>query len=334
MILVTGGTGFLGRNMLPVLLEAGYPVRVITRQPEAHPWLRQMDVEVITADVADAEAMASAAQGMRYIIHAAGLFRFLGKAQAFDETNIIGTNNILAAAESAGVEKLVHVSTIAVAGFPRDPHQVIDERFESMPVDDYQRTKLAGEKIVLSHVTLHNIPALIVRGGAFYGPHGRYAFNRLFFEDPLITHLPMGIDRGRHITFPAYIKDVARGILLGLEKGVPGEIYNISSQSLPHREVERTIARLSGTTAFRFHAPGNLMVPVAWVLTRISERTGHEMLYVSNMKPYIFGEWNVSIEKARHELGFEPTPFEDGVRETLKWYLESGLWTPKKKPDL
>jgi nucleoside-diphosphate-sugar epimerase len=330
LILVTGGTGFLGRNMLPILLDAGYAVRVITRHPDAYPWLADLDVEIIQADVADAEAMCQAAQGARYIIHAAGLFRFFGRPQEFEGTNILGTKHILDAAICAGVEKIVHVSTIAVAGYPRDPRLVIDEEYPPQPFDDYQRTKLAGEHIVLQHIAAHQVPAVIIRGGAFYGPYGRYAFNKLFFEDPLIHHLPMGVDGGRHITFPAYIKDVARGILSGLEKGRPGEIYNISGHSLPHREVEKTIARVSGTSAFRIPSPSRLMVPVASLLTQLSKLTGHELLYVRNMEPYILGEWNVSIDKACRELGYEPTPFEIGVRETLQWYIESGLWKPRK----
>lgn len=329
MILVTGGTGFLGRNLLPFLLESGYRVRLITRTPEKYPWLANLNVEIIQTDIADAEAVYRAATGVRYIIHAAGLFRFLGEPESFEHTNIIGTCNILEAARQEGVEKLVHVSTIAVAGFPR-PGQVITEDTPPNPMDDYQRTKLAGEQLVQHYIQEYGVPAVIARGGAFYGPHGRYAFNKLFFEDPLIHHWPMGVDRGRHITFPVYIKDMARGILLCLEQGRAGEIYNICSQSVPQRDVEKLIAKISGTSAFRFPAPGKLMIPIAWLMTQLSRFTGRELLYVLNMKPYILGDWTVSIDKARRELGFEPTPLSEGIRETLSWYVESGLWKNAK----
>jgi dihydroflavonol-4-reductase len=330
LILVTGGTGFLGRNLLPILLDAGYPVRLISRQPEKYPWLRDLNVEVVTADVVEREKVFAAMQGVRYVVHGAGLFRFWGQTSDFEQTNIRGTQNILEAAAQVGIEKLVHVSTIAVAGYPRDPQRIIDEAYVCQPMDDYQRSKAAGEQQVLDAVRELGVPAVIVRGGAFYGPHGRYAFNKLFFEDPLINHLPMGVDGGRHLTFPAYIKDVARGLLLGLEKGRPGEVYNVSSQTLKHREVERIIARISGTSAFRLHAPRVMMVQVARLLTWLTELTGRERRYVLTMEPYIFGEWNVSIEKARQELGFQPTSFEQGVRETLQWYIDEGLWKSKR----
>ena len=330
MILVTGGTGFLGRNLLPILLDAGYPVRLISRQPENYPWLADLDIEVITADVVEREKVFAAMEGVRYVVHGAGLFRFWGQTSDFEQTNIRGTQNILEAAAHVGIEKLVHVSTIAVAGYPRDPKRIIDEDYVCQPMDDYQRSKVIGEQQALAAVQELGVPAVIIRGGAFYGPHGRYAFNKLFFEDPLANHLPMGVDGGKHLTFPAYIKDVARGLLLGLEKGRPGEVYNISSQTLTHREVERTIARISRTSAFRLHAPRVLMIQVARLLTLLTELTGRERRYVITMEPYIFGEWNVSIEKARQELGFEPTPFEEGVRETLQWYIDAGLWKTKR----
>lgn len=330
MILVTGGTGFLGRNMLPILNELGYRVRLITRTPEDYPWLKELDVDIVRADIAQGAVIEKAAEGVQYVIHAAGLWRFWGKKQDFSKTNILGTRNLLQAAKRAGVEKFVHVSTVAVAGFPRNPTIVIDEDHPPNPVDDYQRTKLAGEQLVLRYALEHDLPAVIARGGAFYGPYGRYAFNKLFFEDPLLHKWPMGVDGGQHMTFPAYVKDVARGLLLCLEKGRPGEIYNISSQSMKQRDIEKLIAHISGTSPFRFHAPGRMMVPIARFLTWLSELTDRELLYVVTMRPYILGDWNVSIEKAQRELGYTPTPFEQGVRETLQWYVDAGLWKTKK----
>lgn len=218
MILVTGGTGFLGRNMLPILCQRGYPVRVITRTPDEYPWLPALGVEVLQADITDANAVRQAVKGARYVIHAAGLFRFWGKSRDFEATNALGTQNILEAARHENVEKLVYVSTIAVAGYPRG-HAIIDEDYPSQPHDPYQQSKLDAEEMILKYVQGHGFPAVIARGGAFYGPYGRYAFNKLFFEDPLIRHLPMGVDSGKHITFPAYIKDVAHGLLLCLGKG-------------------------------------------------------------------------------------------------------------------
>jgi nucleoside-diphosphate-sugar epimerase len=317
--------------MLPILLEHGYQVRVISRHPQDYPWLKELPVEVIAADIEDGAAMHQAAQGVRYIIHAAGLFRFWGKKQDFEETNFLGTRNMLDAALAAGVEKMVHVSTIAVAGFPRNRQTVIDETYPPQPTNNYQRTKLKAEQLALEYFHQHQLPIVSIRGGAFYGPYGRYGFNQVFIEDPLFNFLPLGVDGGQHVMFPAYVKDVAKGILLGLEKGRPGEIYNINSQALNHRQINEAVAKIAGTSPFRLYAPGVLMLALAQVLTWVSSLVGREMHYVVDMKPYTFGEWNVSIEKARRELGYEPTPLEVGIRETLDWYASEGLWKWRKR---
>lgn len=328
MIFVTGGTGFLGHNLLPMLCEAGYAVRMISREPEQHPWLKTLNLEVIRADVTDRAAMFEAIQGCRYVVHAAGKFRFWGKREQFLETNVTGSQNVMDAALAAGVEKFIHISTVVVIGNPISL-QEIDETHPANPADAYQESKLAGENVALHYYHEHGLPVVILRPGAFYGPHGRYAFNKMFFEDPL-RGLPVGVNRGQYNTFPAYIKDVARSVIQALEKGRPGEIYNICSQYLTHREVDRIIAAEAGLSNFHVYFPGFVMIPFAWLLTGLGKLTGREPKYPINLRSYIFNDWRVSTEKAKRELGFQPTPFDQGVRETLEWYRSIGVGKTKR----
>src|SRR5690349_3302345 len=119
MILVTGGTGFLGRHLIPALCRAGYSVRVLTRYPSEHVWLKDYsNTEVAAGDVLDAATVARAVEGCCYVIHAAGYFRFWGEEDDFDRTNVGGTENVMSAALAAGVERVVHISTVAVIGNP------------------------------------------------------------------------------------------------------------------------------------------------------------------------------------------------------------------------
>lgn len=329
LILVTGGTGFLGRNLLPILLESGYPVRVVTRYPDRYAWLGKLDVEICQADVRDRDAMFEAAQGCRYVVHAAGKFRFWGNPEQFQRTNVEGSKNVMDAALAAGVQKFIHISTVVVIGTPQTDGE-IDESHPANPVDGYQRSKLAAEQLALRHFQEDNLPVVVLRPGAFYGPYGRYAFNRMFFEDPLRGR-PIGVADGRYYTFPAYIKDVAHAIILALEKGRPGEIYNICSQYLTHRKVDDIIAEEASIPRFHLYFPAWLMVPFAQLLTFLGKVLGREPYYPITLKSYILNDWKVSSAKAKRELGFKPTPFRDGVRETLNWYREIGIWQPKAK---
>jgi dihydroflavonol-4-reductase len=321
IVFVTGGTGFLGQSLLPQLVEAGYHVRALTRRPEDYEWLRALPVEVIQGDIEDAPLVNNAVQGATFIVHAAGRFRFWGKQEQFEQTNIVGARNVLEAGVAAGVQKFIHISTLVVIGQPQ-PNLLIDENHPTRPLDPYQQSKLAGEQTALTYFRQHALPVVILRPGAFYGPGGHYAFNRLFIEDPL-KGLRIKVDGGHYHTFPVYIHDVAQSVLLGLQRGTPGEIYNISGECLTHNEVNAIISEEAGISSFRVNMPGSLLIALASAWTWLSEFTNVEPYYPLNLRSYVFNDWQVSIEKACRELGFTPTPFQEGIRATLAWYRKS-----------
>lgn len=317
-VFVTGGTGFLGRHLVPTLLRSGYQVRLLARAPQKHAWLaRYPQVDVIAGDVQVPETFADSMRGCQLVIHAAGRFRFWGDDASFDRINVGGTHNVLQTALDHGVERVVHVSTIAVVGQP-DPSRIVDETHPAHPVDPYQRSKLRGEALAMSFND-RGLPVVIARPGAFYGPMGQYAFNRLFFRDPM-RGIIMQVNRGRYVTFPVYIGDAASGIILCAERGRAGEIYNLCGESLTHREAFDIICAEASLHFPRITIPGWMGVAAARVLTAISAITRREPFYPINLRSYVYNYWRCSNEKARRELGFEPLPFDEGARRTIAWY--------------
>lgn len=293
------------------------------RPSSAWEFLRPLGVELAWGDIRDPAAVRAATEGCRAVVHAAGKFRFWGRREDFFAVNLDGTRNALEATRRTGVERFVYISTVAVVGAPR-ASVVIDETYPPTPWDDYQRSKLEAERLTLRYHQEHGLPALVLRPGAFYGPGGRYAFNRLFFEDPL-KGLPMQVCGGQRITFPVHIQDVAQGIDLALKRGQPGEVYNISGRSLSHWEINSIVDRLLGYRIWRINAPSGAMLVLARVWTQLSRYTGREPYYPLNLALYVFYDWRISSEKAQRELGFVPTPFEEGARATLAWYRELGV---------
>ncbi len=285
--------------------------------------MQSLPVEWAWGDVRDAAAVEEAAAGCSAVVHAAGKFRFWGEREEFFAVNVTGTRNMLAAAQAAGVERFVHISTIAVVGAP-PPGTVITEETPCAPQDAYQESKLAAERLVLDAFEQHGLAALILRPGAYYGPWGRYAFNRLFFEDPL-RGLSMRVHGGRHVIFPVYIRDVSRAIELALRHGRPGQVYNICGPCMTHRQVNETVARLIRGRLRWWEAPAWGMVALARVWTWLARFTRREPYYPLGLYPYVFYDWVVSSDKAQKELGFRATPFEEGARETLAWYREQGI---------
>lgn len=324
MILVTGATGFLGHNLIPQLRAAGHEVRALVRPTSDTCFLQEHGVELAyTDDIRDTEAALSAIQGCDQVIHAAGQFRFWGDSLSFWQTNVAGTHALLAAATAVSVKRFIHISTIVVVG--KTPSQgVLDETAVCNPQEPYQRTKYEAEQLALSYHQSHHLPVTILRPGAFYGPWGRYAFNRLFFEEPL-RGWRIKVDGGKHITFPVYALDVVQGIMLALANGRSGQIYNICSQSLHHNEVNDIVSDLAGISRRRFNFPTWSVLALAKSWTALSRFTRREPFYPINLAPYVFQDWHVSTQKAQTELGFKPTPFADGAAETLAWYRQEGI---------
>lgn len=319
MIFVTGGTGFLGRHLIPELCRLGEPLRVLTRHPHQHPWLRRYPrLEIIAGDLLDVAVLERAAEGCRAVIHAGGIFRFWGDEQVFRATNAQGTENVLAAAARAGVERFIHVSTIAVIGHP-DPANVIDETYPPQPADAYQRSKWQAEQMVMCYQRERGLPVIVLRPGAYYGPLGHYAFNRLFFTDPL-RGIIMQVDGGRHIIFPAYIADVAQGVVGALERGRVGEVYNLCGDWISHREAFDIICQEANIRWPRLPIPGWLGINTARVLEALALVTRSEPFWPLNLRSYVYNNWRVSSAKARRELDFVPTDFREGAKQTLAWY--------------
>ncbi|MGJ3237779.1 MAG: NAD-dependent epimerase/dehydratase family protein [Anaerolineae bacterium] len=318
MIFVTGGTGFLGRHLIPKLCQAGYELRVLTRTPDQHAWLKQYPrLEVIQGDIANNTGLEALA-GCQYVIHAAGLFSMWQGAGDFEETNALGTENLLAVASAHNVQRFIHVSTIAVIGDPQ-PDRIIDETHPPRPADLYQASKLHAEQIVRRFHDSQYIETIILRPGAFYGPLGHYAFNRLFFTDPL-RGLIVEPDGGNYLTFPVYVGDVAQAIVQAFTLGRSGEIYNISGESIPHRRVYDMVCEEANIHFPRIYLPHMLGIAGARLLTAFSYLTRREPFYPLGLRSYVFNNWDVSSAKARHELNFQPIDFRLGARRTIAWY--------------
>lgn len=321
MIFVTGGTGFLGRNLLPLLTEQQHRVRVLSRNPTAHPWLQGLpNVDIVKGSLEDTALLQEALAGCNAVIHAGGLFRMWGSESDFYQTNVDGTRNLVHAALLHDITRFVYISTIAVIGNPT-PGQIIDETHPPRPADAYQRSKLAGEAVIHDAVQDRDLNAVILRPGAFYGPHGRYAFNRLFFEDPL-KGLLIKVDGGRRVIFPAYVKDVAQAACAALVQGQTGEIYNISGAPMTHNEVNAIVSEEAGITSRRINIPTWGMILFAQATTWLAAITHREPYYPIGLRTYVFNDWQTSNEKARAALGFTPTPFRDAARTTLDWYRD------------
>jgi dihydroflavonol-4-reductase len=323
VILITGATGFLGSNVCEYLSSQGYSLKALARSTSDTSFLETLGVDIVRGDVSDLAAVRAAMQGCDYVVHAAAHFRLWGPPEPFIKTNVDGTHAVLEAALAAGVKKFIHISTIIVVG-PQKPGVVITEETpcRPYPTDNYAQTKFLGERLAQSYVS-KGLPLVILRLGALYGPYGHYAFNRLFFEE-FLHNWRVQVHRGRHIIFPCYAGDAAKAIEAALKLGRVGQIYNVSNESISHREANQTVSRLANRSSWRINFPGWLMIEFAKILEDIAFFTHREPFYPKNLEPYVFRDWIVDSSKAERELGFVSSTFAEGAQRTLDWYHSIG----------
>ncbi len=306
-ILVTGGLGFIGSNFIRHLTEArpGWTIVNLDKQTYAgNPKnLAGLKVKTVKKDICDAKAVDAAMKGAEYVVHFAAethVDRSILDASEFIRTNVIGTQVLLDAALRHGVKRFLHVSTDEVYGSVPTGHSVETDRLE--PNSPYAASKAASDLLVRSYFVTHKAPVLTTRASNNYGPY-QYPEKALplmitnFMED---KPFPMYGD-GRQVRDWLHAVDHARAILLVLEKGELGGIYNVGgSFDCENRELIQRVLTIMGK-------PGTLVTPV-------EDRKGHDRRYALDCSKLL-------------ALGFKHQyDFEKGLTDTIAWYKANEKW--------
>jgi dihydroflavonol-4-reductase len=319
-VFVTGGTGFIGGEVVRQLRGRGDEVVCLARSPQKALGLTELGCEIVAGDLGDAEALRSGMKGCDAVAHVAAMYEVGIPAKqhpAMYEANVRGTERVMRAALEAKVAKVVYVSTVGIFG---DTHgEVVDESYQHPGrefTSYYEETKLEAHRIVRRMMREDGLPGVIVQPGGVYGPGDTSQVADLleeFFAGklPLIPFPDLGICL-------SHVADIAAGILLALDKGKTGETYVISGPATTMREAVETVARLSGRKAPKHALP----TPLIKALTPIGPLVGRLMGQPPNLRELISSADGVtfwaSYAKASRELGYAPRGMEDGLRQTLE----------------
>lgn len=319
-VFLTGGTGFIGGEVVRQLRERGDDVVCLVRNPEKGAALTGLGCELVAGDLGDAEAIRAGMEGCDAAIHAAAMYEVGIPAKqhpAMWEANVAGTERVMEAALQAGVPRVVYVSTVGVFG--NTHRQVVDESYEHPGrefTSYYEQTKLEAHRIVKRMIAERDLPAIIVQPGGVYGPGDTSQVADLleqFFAGrlPLLPFPELGICM-------SHVEDIAGGILLALDRGELGETYVISGPATTMREAIETVARVSGRKAPKRALP----VPLLKAMVPIGPLIGKAMGQPPNLRELISSGDGVTFwagyEKAGRELGYAPRGMEEGLRQTLE----------------
>ena len=316
-IFVTGGPGFIGGHVVRQLRLRGDDVVALVRSPEKAATLRELGCELVEGDLSDAAAIARGVEGAEAVIHAGAVYKVgVPKSEfpAMFDANVAGTERVLDAAVSAGVSKVVYVSTCAVFGNTRG--QVVEEGFkrDSDYPSEYERTKTLAHGLAQDRIA-GGAPIVIVLPGGVYGPDDHSEVGNMI-EQVRTGKLPAKMFPDAGFMF-CHVEDIAAGIVLALDKGKVGEAYVLSAEQSTIGELIDKVAAIAGRKPPRFTLPGFVLKASA----PLGPLVGPLLGFPPNLRELIASSDGVTYwatdAKARRELGFAPRDLDTGLRETL-----------------
>lgn len=340
-VLVTGGSGFVGANLLTTLLDRGYQVRSFDRAPS--PLAARPGLDVLRGDVCDPDTVATAVAGIDTIFHTAAIIELMGGASVTDEyrrrsfaVNVGGTENLLHAAQRAGVKRFVYTSSNSVVMGGK----AIAGGDETLPYTDrfndlYTETKVVAERFVLSQNGVGGVLTCAIRPSGIWGRGDQTMFRKVF-EAVIAGHVKVLIGRKSARLDNSHVHNLIHGFILAAEHlapggTAPGQAYFINdAEPVNMFEFARPVVKACGQHLPRLRVSGPAVRTAMTGWQRLHFRFGFpqppleplavERLYLDNY---------FSVAKAERDLGYKPLfTTEQAMTECLPYY--TGLFEQMK----
>jgi len=336
--LITGASGFIGRHVVPHLIEKGYEIRCLVRPTSDRSFLKRFPVEFIEGDVTDFESLHQAVKSVGFVFHLAGVAQVVSNRRFF-ELHTQGTINVAQAClQAPNPPRLIHVSSLAAMGPARDKKPITETAF-AKPISPYGRSKYLAEQELRDRAD--RLPCTMVRPPYVIG-EGDHASTSLFrMIDKQHLHLIPGYFNNLYSFVHA--EDLAHLLAKVAEEGelltqnsLPRSpqddspelgrgIYNAScGEFITFGDFGRMIAQAYGIEKIRvLHTPPMACAAVGLFYETVKKITGKTVPFDWNkICEALRGPWICDDEKTRTRLGFTPQPFRKRIEQTARWYRE------------
>lgn len=320
--LVTGASGLIGANLVRALLAEGHSVRAFVRATSNLRWLQGLPVEIVTGDILQPDSLAAAAQGCDVLYHAAAVFSYWGvDPDAMQQVAVTGTQNVVDAAQKAGVRRMVLTSSSVVLGSSARP-VLRDETspFRDADAPPYVHTKVAQERAAFERASQVGLELVAVCPTIVVGPYDTHLSpsNQVivtYLSDPFKLTFPGGIN----IVSAA---DVARGHILAAKAGVPGSRYLLGSENLEWAAIHRLISELSGVPGpfLRTNHTGSYLAAVA---AEMQSWWSKKPPLTTRAQASMVGRYYWYRHDSAAALGFQPAPARQALTEAIAWLAAS-----------
>lgn len=322
-VFVTGGTGFLGVNLIRSLVQDGQSVRALVRPTSPRVGLESSAIEFVEGDITDLQSLRQGIAGCSHVYHLAGWVQVtpwgIEKARRI---NVGGTQNVCRACLDLGVKRLVHTSSIAAIGHgPMDAPatEKSDWNFQFLNAP-YYITKRESEQVVKDFVS-QGLDAVIVNPAYVIGP---------FDVKPSSGEIILRVAMGKLPGYPSRggigfvdVREVVSGMRLAMDRGRRGERYILSGENISYGDFVRRVAKIAGVKPPRWPAPFWLLYPPVAAATLIGRVWPSKFTHF-NLSALRAGfcDHYISAAKARRELGVECHPIDTAIADTLAWFRE------------
>lgn len=321
--LVTGAAGFVGRHVVRVLADQGVRVRAL--DIAYTPVLEEAECHV--GSILDPDVLAAAVDGVDTVYHCAAIpHLWAPDPQDFHRVNVLGTERVAAAAQTAGATRLVHVSSFVSLMAARLRGQTVDEGAQTTEADmlgAYPLSKYRSEQAALASAT-SDFKVVAVLPSAPIGPldHGMTPPTRLV-RDLLDRRIPAVLDTIMNVVD---VRSMAIGIVQAAEHGQSGERYLLTGENLSMRDFLAKLQTVSGIDMPRRTIPVQVALSAAWVDERLIARlTGRAPGAPLTGVRLAATKMRFDNSKARAVLGFAPPPIDVAMRDAVNWLRTSGL---------
>ncbi len=317
-LLVTGGTGFLGSALVPLLLGAGHRVRLLQRS--AAPEAEAGGAEVARGSVEDPAAVQAALDGVEAVYHLAGRVDFDGRDPAgLYALHVQGTRVLLESAAARGVKRVLLASTSGtIAAFREERTGTEADPYPLREVAGwpYYLSKIYQEKAALRIARDTGLPLVVLNPSLILGPGDA----RLSSTDVVWKFLKRRVPAmpGGGISF-VDVRDAAQAFAAALERGRPGERYLLSAANMSFRDFFGRLERLSGVAAPRVSLPPRVNVAGAKLLEKLASWRGAEPPIDSASVEMGERYWYCDSRKAEEELGFHARDPQETLSDTVRW---------------
>lgn len=322
-VLVTGGTGLVGSHLVELLVEKGFAVTCLVREPDRIRWLAGQRVKLVKGDCLEPGSLSVAVRNKSIIFHVAGLTKAVHPRDYY-EVNHLGTRNLLAACSqyNSSLQKFILVSSLAAAGPSPDGRPLTDQD-PAGPVSDYGKSKLLAEEETLRY--RDRFPVVILRPSAVYGPRDTDMYELFRWAAKGLT---LEIAGGERYIKLCFVKDLAEALHLAAVRQVAsGSIYYVAeNRAYSWQEFRQALLATGGLKARNIKIPYaaayliGFLHEAAGLLTGKPSITSRQKVLEAARK-----YWTCDCGKSERELGFASRyTLEEGLEVTWKWYREKG----------